>query len=203
MSDKTSEAAPDILLWDVMSTLVRDPFHEDMPRFFGCDLHELIAQLHPTAWVEFELDKLSEEQFLKSFFADRRSFDHEAFVRTVRDGYAFLDGIVPLLQSLNERGLPMHTFSNYPRWYAMIEEELQLSRYLQWSFVSCELGHRKPDLSAYTEVLRQLDIDGHRCVFIDDRESNCRAARQAGMRALRFQGVSSLLPHFEAWGWVP
>jgi FMN phosphatase YigB (HAD superfamily) len=29
-------------------------------------------------------------------------------------------------------------------------------------------------------------------VFIDDRESNCQAARQGGIDAVRFEGVDSL-----------
>lgn len=43
-----------------------------------------------------------------------------------------------LLERLAAAGIRMHAFSNYPAWWALIEERLGLSRYLQWTFVSCE-----------------------------------------------------------------
>ena len=43
-----------ILLFDVMGTLVHDPFFEEMPEFFGLSFDELLAVKHPSAWVEFE-----------------------------------------------------------------------------------------------------------------------------------------------------
>ena len=43
-----------VLLFDVMDTLVYEPFHHEMPAFFGLSFDELMAAKHPTAWVEFE-----------------------------------------------------------------------------------------------------------------------------------------------------
>jgi hypothetical protein len=31
----------------------------------------------------------------------------------------------------------MHVVSNYPVWFQWIEEKLELSRYLEWTFISC------------------------------------------------------------------
>ena len=49
-----------ILLFDIMDTLVRDPFYEDVPAFFGMSLKELIDCKHPTAWAEFEKGLIDE-----------------------------------------------------------------------------------------------------------------------------------------------
>lgn len=43
----------------------------------------------------------------------------------------------PLLARLAAAGVPMHAFSNYPAWWRLIEGKLGLSRYLEWTFVSC------------------------------------------------------------------
>ncbi|PPR87197.1 hypothetical protein GOBAR_AA33495 [Gossypium barbadense] len=43
-----------ILLFDIMDTIVRDPFYHDVPAFFAMSLKELIECKHPTAWLEFE-----------------------------------------------------------------------------------------------------------------------------------------------------
>ena len=181
-----------VVLWDVMGTLVHDPFYEEMPEFFGVSFRELLSMLQPGPWIEFELGRRSESEFLNDFFADRREFDHQAFVRAVQDGYRWLPGMEALLDELRSAGKSMHAFSNYPVWYQMIEERLELSRFARWSFVSCLIGHRKPDPAVYTYVLRELGVPAEQCIFVDDREINCEAAREAGIAAIRFEGVEPL-----------
>jgi HAD superfamily hydrolase (TIGR01509 family) len=181
-----------VVLWDVMGTLVHDPFYEEMPEFFGVSFRDLLTMLQPGPWVEFELGRRSESEFLDDFFADRRKFDHRAFVQAVCDGYRWLPGMEVLLEELRAADEMMHAFSNYPVWYQMIEERLQLSRFVQWSFVSCLIGYRKPDPAVYDHVLQELGIRAEQCVFIDDRESNCEAARDAGIVAIRFEGAEPL-----------
>jgi len=40
-----------VLLWDVMSTLVYDPFFVDVPKFFGVTLKEIYETKDPTIWL--------------------------------------------------------------------------------------------------------------------------------------------------------
>lgn len=181
-----------MLLLDVMDTLVRDPFHHEMPAFFGMTLPELIAQKHPDAWVRFEHGELDEDGLFASFFADGRSFDRDAFLDMLRSAYRWIDGVEPLLAELSARGVPMHALSNYPCWYRLIEERLQLSRYVAWSFVSCETGVRKPAPEAYLHASRTLNVAPERCLFVDDRERNCDAARAVGMDAIEFRSAEQL-----------
>jgi len=181
-------SAPRAILWDVMDTLVVDPFREVMPAFFGLTLEQFVAQKHPTAWVRFERSQLTEAEFLATFFADGRSYDSAGFKAIVRDSYRWVEGIEPLLAALSARGVPMHTLSNYPEWYAWIEERLGISRYVRWSFVSCHTGYRKPEAEAYELAARELGMPAHEVLFIDDRQKNCDGARAAGMAALHFDG---------------
>ena len=181
-----------IVLWDVMGTLVHDPFFVEMPQFFGMTFEDLLEAKHPRAWVEFELGKCTETEFLHRFFDDRRDFDREGFIRAVRASYRWLPGAEALLGDLREAGCSMHAFSNYPIWYRMIEERLGLSRFLDWTFVSCETGLRKPDSRCYAAVLRELDVTADQCVFVDDHVRNCEAARQIGIRSVVFEGMDAL-----------
>jgi epoxide hydrolase-like predicted phosphatase len=181
-----------ILLWDVMGTLVHDPFFEEMPEFFGVSFEGLLRQLKPGPWVEFELGERTEAEFLSDFFADGRSFDHEGFVECVRGAYRWLPGMQELVSELHAAGHTMHTLSNYPEWYRMIEARLEVSRFVDWTFVSCLMALRKPDPAVYTHVLEELDVEPSRCIFIDDRENNCAAAREAGIRTIRFQDANAL-----------
>lgn len=181
-----------MLLLDVMGTLVHDPFFVEVPRFFGVDLRTLIATKHPTAWVDFELGAIDEEQLAQRFFADGRLLDVTGLKRAMLDAYAFLPGIEPLLHRLQQRGVSMHVLSNYPCWYRLIEDKLGLSRYVPWTFVSCHTGARKPDARAYLGACEQLGVAPSACVFVDDRPQNCAGARAIGMDAIVFEDAARL-----------
>jgi len=181
-----------IVLWDIMGTLVHDPFFEEMPRFFGMSFDSLLEAKHPDAWVEFERGELSQDEFLSGFFADRREFDRCDFIEAVASSYRWIPGMKELLGDLREAGCTMHAFSNYPVWYRFIEERLELSRFIDWTFVSCLTGLRKPNPGAYAHVLDALAVPPDRCLFIDDRAKNCEAAREQGIESIVFEGAQPL-----------
>ena len=116
---------PKVLLFDVMSTLVTDPFYEIMPAFFGMTFEELLAAKHPTAWVDFEHGRMDAGTFLDQFFADGRDFDRAGFMRAVRGGYD-LDGLRARL-----------TDAHGPRYWRSLEEladDEEFRRYLDAEF---------------------------------------------------------------------
>ena len=189
-----------VVLWDVMGTLVHDPFFVEMPAFFGVTFEAMLADKHPSAWVEFERGQRTERQFLDDFFLDGRLFVHGAFIDAIHTSYAWLPGMEELVTELRDAGCAMHAFSNYPVWYRLIEDRLGLSRFLDWSFVSCRTGLRKPDLAAYRCVLEELGMQTDQLLFVDDREVNCAAAREVGIEAIRFDGVSPLRERLAAHG---
>lgn len=170
-----------VLLWDVMETLVSEPFYDVMPTYFGMTVDQLRREMHPTSWIEFEEGKLTEQQYYERFFRDGRTVDGQALRQVVRSGYHWLEGMEQLLAQLKQAGYPMYAMSNYSVWYEIIEEKLRLSRYLEWTFVSCHTGLRKPDHRAYRYATDTLGVPSESCIFIDDRPVNVEAARAVGM----------------------
>ncbi len=177
-----------VILWDIMDTLVRDPFFTHMPSFLGLSFDELLAKKHPTAWGEFELGKLREEELYARFFRDGTRIDGPGLKQHMADAYCWLPGIESLLVELRERGVPMHALSNYPNWYQLIDERLALSRYVELSFVSCNTGVRKPAPGAFVTACETLGLPPAACLFVDDRAVNCDAARALGLPSVHFRG---------------
>ena len=180
-----------ILLFDVMDTLVYDPYRE-MPDFFGMPARELYAKANAQSWYRFERGEIDQQTFLDGFLSAEHSFDHAAFLDLFRRGYRWLDGMEDILAELQTSAVPMHCLSNYPRWFEVIEERLRLTRYLPWTFVSCTTGLRKPAAAAYLHAASVLGVPTAQCLFIDNKESNCEGARQVGMSAIHFQGAKAL-----------
>lgn len=189
-----------MLLLDVMDTLVQDPFYDLMPAFFGLSLDQLLAQKDPRAWVDFEFGAIDEATFFERFFSDRRLIDGAGLKSVARAGYRMIDGIEELLGQLHERGVEMHALSNYPTWYHEIEAVTGLSRFLKWSFVSCDMGLRKPDPQIYRVALERLGQPASACIFVDDRARNVIAAEAEGMHGILFDGAADLTARLRAFG---
>lgn len=185
-------AAPTILLLDVMDTLVHDPFFVEVLAHLNLTLEELFAVKDKEAWLAFERDEITEAQYAERFWKDRSPVDIEAVKAAMVDGYRLIDGIEPLLGELKEQGVPMYALSNYPHWWTLIEDKLKLSRFIEWRFVSCQTGVRKPDPEAYLGPARALDVPPSACLFVDDRGHNCKAALEQGMQAIKFVGANDL-----------
>jgi HAD superfamily hydrolase (TIGR01509 family) len=173
-----------VILLDVMDTLVTDPYFCAMPDFFGMSRKELKKTIHPTSWIEFEEGRISEAEYVARFFQDGRPVDGDGLHASLKDAYDWLDGAEQLLADLKDAGYEMHALSNYSIWYRMIEQKLQLSRYIQWSFVSCLTGLRKPAPEAYQSAAATLQVDVSDCLLIDDRSVNVDAAQNLAMDAI-------------------
>lgn len=191
-----------IILWDVMGTLVTEPFKEAMPKFLGMSFEAMLEIKDPDSWIEFEHGRIDEREYGRRFFADGRPIDLEGLKRAMRAAYALLPGMEDILRE--HKGRPMYALSNYSNWYHLIEEATGLSRYIRWDFVSCETGLRKPDPEAYLHPTRALGVEPNACVFIDDRQVNVDAARAVGMQAiLRTPDPEQLRKDLSALGLEP
>jgi HAD superfamily hydrolase (TIGR01509 family) len=183
---------PAIILFDVMETLVTEPYYRAMPSFFGMTPEQLREAKHPTSWIEFEEGRLTEAEYLPRFFRDGRPVDGDGLRRCVTEAYNWLDGMQQLLADLKHAGHAMYALSNYPVWYEMIEEKLRLSRYLRWSFVSCRTGVRKPDRRAFLGAAEALQVSPAECVFVDDQKRNVEAAQSVGMDTIHSQSAAQV-----------
>ncbi len=189
-----------ILLFDVMDTLVYNPFNREVPEFFGLSQDQLIQAKDPTAWPEFERGWIDEAEYFRRYFRDRRSFDQDQLRLVIKNAYDWLDGADTLLGQLSRAGFEMHALSNYPVWYRTIEDRLHVSRYLQWTFVSCLTGIRKPASDAFLSAAQTLGRSPDSCLLIDDRVENCDAATAVGMPSIHFVGTSSLSDQLQQLG---
>mmetsp|Transcript_24476 Transcript_24476/g.66807 ORF Transcript_24476/g.66807 Transcript_24476/m.66807 type:complete len:236 (-) Transcript_24476:791-1498(-) len=202
MAAAASQKRPIVLL-DIMDTVCTDPFFQAMPAHFGMSFKELLAAKHPTAWVDFECNRISEEHLCQIFFKDGRPVDRGALRAMMHSTYQYLDGMEPLLARLAGSGYEMHALSNYPCWFEIIEEKLQLSRYLSWTFMSCTgpmEGFRKPDPQAFSRVLDHLGVPPDQVIFVDDRQPNVDAAAALGMPSLLFKDANNMQAQLQERG---
>jgi HAD superfamily hydrolase (TIGR01509 family) len=191
------------LCLDLMGTIIVDPYLEALEAATGLDVRTAHRFKDPHAWPEFEMARIDEATFVARFFSedaeDGMRFDVDAFHTTRRRGYAFLPGMEDLLRDTEGR-VQRYVASNYPVWIEELADTFDLLRRTDGIYASCHLGVRKPDPAFYTELLERIPHDAAECLFVDDREVNCAAAEDIGMKAHLFTDAEDLRRRLRAEG---
>lgn len=197
-------SGPDVttIVFDVMDTLLRDPFREALEAATGRPLRQVFDRRDPLAYPAFERGELDEAGYWAGYARAGIEVDPATFHRVRRAGTRWLPGMRALLEDLD--GVLMRaTGSNYPHWIDEVARE-HLSGRVDQVIASCHLGARKPDPDFFERLLGRLGCAPEHTLFIDDRAANVEAARAVGLRAHRFtdadaarswigrQGVESL-----------
>jgi len=90
-------------------------------------------------------------------------------------------------------------FSNAPRAYVeAVLRALRLRRFFDAVYTIEDTGYRgKPSLLGFHVLLRNHDLDPHRCVFIDDMLENLRAAHRLGMSTVWVSASRRRVPYVD------
>ena len=102
--------------------------------------------------------------------------------------------------SLRERGVRTALLTNNvrewePLWRARLPE---IDEIFEVVVDSAFVGMRKPDPRIYELTLERLGTMAGDCVFLDDLDVNCQAARELGMAAVRFEDTDAAIAAVEA-----
>lgn len=176
------------IAFDLMDTVVRDPYRDALRAGTGMEPQELFATRDLSAWPRFERGELTEEQYFATY--GDLEIDVEAFHRARREGYAWMPGMRELLDDLGGV-VDRVAASNYPIWVEELASGMLGGRF-ERVLASHHLGVRKPDHDFYRRLCRRIDRRPEEVVFVDDRQDNVDAATELGMRAHLFTGADDL-----------
>ena len=176
--------------FDLMDTVLSDPFREALQAATGLELEDLFARRDPSVYPAFERGELDEDAYWAHYRAAGIEVDPERFHRVRRAGIGWLPGMPELLDELEGHVLRV-TASNYPRWVEDVAAD-HLDGRFDRVLASCHLGARKPEPDFYRRLLAEIDLPAPAVLFVDDRQANVEAARAEGLAAHRFTGVVPL-----------
>jgi putative hydrolase of the HAD superfamily len=109
--------------------------------------------------------------------------------------------MIEFIRELRGRGLRAALLTNNvrewePLWRAKLPEVDELFEVV---VDSAFVGLRKPDPAIYALTLDRLGgVRPQECVFVDDLDVNCDAARALGMAAVRFESAEQAIPEIES-----
>ena len=141
-------------------------------------------------WLEMDRGTFDEAAVVGRFAARMRRPEAElrALFEHVRAALKPIEPTVALLRELHDQGYGLYGLSNMS---ASIFEYLS-GRYdffglFDGIVVSAVAKMLKPEPGIYEHLRARFALDFAECVYIDDMPANVEAARQLGLRALRFE----------------
>jgi putative hydrolase of the HAD superfamily len=150
-----------------------------------------------------ERGQISEEEFARRIGAQLGDhFDlgrlRELYFERIEPNLAMIDYV----RGVREHGLRTALLTNNvrewePLWRAKLPE---IDELFEVVVDSAFVGMRKPEPGIYALTLERLG-DGLRaeeCVFVDDLELNCEAARALGMTAVRYERPEKAIAELES-----
>jgi putative hydrolase of the HAD superfamily len=176
------------------------------PEQLGAAMHSGSAELdgaHPL--FELECGRLTERRFLDLLrdhlepLLGHRPEMHR-FSEIYFEALEPNEPMIELLAEIRDRGYRMALLTNNVReWEPLWRAFLPVDEIFETVVDSGFVGMRKPDPGIYELTLSRLDgIAAAECLFIDDVEVNCDAARELGMQAVQFHGNERALPEIES-----
>jgi putative hydrolase of the HAD superfamily len=157
---------------------------------------------------EHPLYALERGEIAESEFARRLEEQlHEDFdLGRLRELYfERLEPNAPMIEFVGEqrrRGLRTALLTNNvrewePLWRAKLPE---LDEIFEVVVDSAFVGMRKPEPAIYELTVERLGgaLTAQECLFVDDIEVNCEAARELGMTAVRFEHADQAIPELES-----
>lgn len=175
--------APRVVAFDLMDTLVRDPFREALTAATGLPLRDLFALRDADVYPAFERGEIDEAAYWASYPDAGIDVDPDRFHAVRREGTRWLPGMRELVLEVRASGTTVVVASNYPHWLAEHADGM-LAGLVDDVVGSYQLGARKPDEAFYRRLCERVAADPAEVAFVDDREVNLEGAEAVGLHAV-------------------
>ena len=164
----------------------RDPrkFEREFIEFFS---YIMLPEM-PHFWEEYDRGVSTYEQVL-SDLAEYNSCDRELADRNLKRSILTQEEIPAtkaLIEDLKLAQYKLYVLSNMSLEFIEFLRKMDVYKYFDGEVVSCEEHIVKPDAEIYKTLIDRYSLVESETLFIDDRKSNIKAAREAGWKGFDF-----------------
>ena len=191
-----------VLTTPLLEAFVAYQEHSGIPfEKLGQALQEELRETGRHPLYELEVGAISEADFIAALESRLDGARLEGFREVYFDNVDRNEPMIDLMRRLRRQGLRMALLTNNVReWEPLWRPKLpEIDEIFEVVVDSAFVGMRKPDPAIYELTLERLGgVGAEECVFVDDTDVNCEAARSLGMRAVHFRDNEQALPEIEA-----
>lgn len=144
------------------------------------------AMFHSATWDEGDRGLLNKEELLEAYIANAPDLEDKIRVcyERVAEAIDLMPHVIEWMEDLKSRGYHLYVISNYgENTFEKTVDKMAFIPYMEGMIFSYQYKMVKPDLIIYEQLLKEYNLEGSECVFIDDRQVNLDAAVNAGFAA--------------------
>ena len=198
------------VIWDFGGVITTSPFEafarfeqeRGLPKDF---IRTINATNHlENAWAKFERAEVTYAEFDELFKAEAIAAGHEVRGADVLPLLAGLPRpeMVEALRRIHARMKTGCITNNLPAkesgaMAGMYKADIM--KMFNHVIESAKIGLRKPDPKIYRLMIEALDVDPHKCVYLDDLGVNLKPARDMGMKTIKVMQPGPALDQLEGY----
>lgn len=172
------------------------------PGMLGQALQQAAEERGSHPLYELEKGELTEDEFMEIVQARLPERIQIAGFREVYFSHLHPnEPMIDLMRRMRDRGLRMAMLTNNVReWEPLWRAKLPVDEIFEVVVDSAFVGMRKPEHEIYELTLERIGdgVRAEECVFVDDVDVNCEAARQLGMVAVHYVSPEQAIAEVEA-----
>jgi len=154
------------------------------------------------AYLEFSRGNISGQDFYKALINNylKNPLAYEQVVKAHNQHiYGVNEGVIQIIQGLSKYAISFATDTN--EWQTAREKEfIDLHLYSKKIFRSHELHKLKVDDGFFNDILKSLNVDPAKVLFIDDDQQKVSMARAQGLEGLVFENYTQLKQSLDRLG---
>ena len=194
----------DLLLFDLGNVIVRVS-HAEMARALGegagdtrfHDPHFTVTVAFDDTTgltVAYDEGRLSTSAFYQAVTERLQlSIDEKEFARRWNSGFHENHAVSSLISRLHRQYRLFLLSNTNELHYLHLQRQLPVLSLMEQTLLSYQLGMRKPARALYEKVIALAGVPPDRIIYIDDIPAYVEAARDVGIRAIRFESASRLI----------
>jgi putative hydrolase of the HAD superfamily len=101
--------------------------------------------------------------------------------------------MIDTVKRLKAFGVCVGILSDQTNWLDELDARDNFFREFDYVFNSYHMGKSKKDPSHFEDVVRILNVEIHKVLFIDDDPGNCERAKQAGLKVIHYRDREQFL----------
>jgi putative hydrolase of the HAD superfamily len=101
--------------------------------------------------------------------------------------FSLREWMIETVKRLKARNVRVGILSDQTNWLDELDARDNFFREFDYVFNSYHIGKSKKDPSHFKDVVRILNIETHKALFIDDDPGNCERAKQAGLKVINYR----------------
>jgi FMN phosphatase YigB (HAD superfamily) len=94
--------------------------------------------------------------------------------------------MIEVIKSLSLSGVKVGILSDQTDWLDELDARYDFFKWFDYVFCSYHLGKSKRDETLFGDIIRRVNAEVHRILFVDDYKGNCDRARSRGINTILY-----------------